>query len=249
MYLTYNGNLLYHGCIPMNEDGSFMPFKVDGEAFVARAFMDRVDRLTRQGYFATDDPERKQYGMDAMWYLWSGAQSPLFGKAKMATFERYLLADAAVQAEKRNAYYDLRDQEATARKILAEFGLDPDTGHIINGHVPVKVRKGESPVKAGGKLLVIDGGFSKAYQKETGIAGYTLVFNSYGLLLAAHHPFESTQQAIEQELDIHSDRQILETERIRLKVKDTDRGRGLQKQIDDLMRLLKAYRAGVIKER
>lgn len=248
MYLVYNGNLLYHGCIAMHEDGSFQGFMVDNKAYAGKEFMDRVDRLARQGYFATDDPARKQYGLDAMWYLWSGPQSPLFGKAKMATFERYFIADKSTHVEGRNAYYALRDQPETARQILTEFGLDPETGHIVNGHVPVKVRKGESPVKAGGKLLVIDGGFAKAYQKETGIAGYTLVYNSYGLLLAAHHPFESTQKAIEEELDIDSDTAILETERARLRVKDTDRGQEIQQQIDDLQLLLAAYRAGLIKE-
>ena len=183
-----------------------------------------------------------------MWYLWSGPQSPLFGKDKMATFERYFIADKATHTEKRNAYYDLRDREETACKILEEFGLNPDTAHIINGHVPVRVKKGESPVKAGGKLLVIDGGFSKAYQKQTGIAGYTLVYNSYGLLLAAHHPFESTQKAIEEELDIESDTQVLETRLARQRVKDTDEGRAIRQQIEALQLLLKAYRAGLIKE-
>jgi fructose-1,6-bisphosphatase-3 len=249
MYLVYNGNLLYHGCIPMKEDGSFLPFKVGDQEFAAKDFMDRVDRLARQGYFATDDPARKAYGMDAMWYLWSGAQSPLFGKEKMATFERYFLADPATHVEKRNAYYDLRDRPDTARKILAEFSIDPDAGHIINGHVPVKVRQGESPLKAGGKLIVIDGGFSKAYQQQTGIAGYTLVFNSYGLLLAAHQPFESTQKAIEEEKDIDSRTEILERNTVRIRVRDTDLGREIQQRIGELRALLDAYRAGLIRER
>ena len=248
MYLIYNGNLLYHGCIALNEDGSFQVFTVDNRAYAAKEFMNRVDRLARQGYFATDDPARKQYGLDAMWYLWSGPQSPLFGKDKMATFERYFIADKATHTEKRNAYYDLRDREDIARKILEEFDLDPDTGHIINGHVPVKVKKGESPVKAGGKLLVIDGGFSKAYQQQTGIAGYTLVDHSTGLSLVAHHPFESTQKAIEAESDIDSKREILKKKQSRLRVEDTDLGRAIQKQIADLQLLLKAYRNGLIKE-
>jgi fructose-1,6-bisphosphatase-3 len=248
MYQVYNENLLYHGCIAMNGNGSFQGFEVDGKAYAGKAFMDQLDRLVRQGYFATDDPAKKQNGLDVMWYLWSGAQSPLFGKEKMATFERYFIADKTTHQEKRNAYYELRDREETARKILAEFGLDPETGHVINGHVPVKVRKGESPVKAGGKLLVIDGGFSKAYQKQTGIAGYTLVYNSYGLLLSAHHPFESAQKAVEEELDIDSKTEILETKHARLRVKDTDRGREIQKQLGDLHLLLKAYRTGLIKE-
>jgi fructose-1,6-bisphosphatase-3 len=167
----------------------------------------------------------------------------------MATFERYYTTDKAIQEEKMNPYYDLRYGEETADKILQEFGLDPDTCHIINGHVPVKVSKGESPLKAGGKLLVIDGGFSKAYQKQTGIAGYTLIYNSYGLMLAAHEPFESTQKAIEEEADIHSQTQILEQTTSRKFVRDTDQGRVIQQRIDELTALLDAFRAGIIKEK
>jgi fructose-1,6-bisphosphatase III len=248
MYLVYNGNLLYHGCIPMNDNGSFKAVQVDGQVVAGRALMDRLDRLARQGYFATDNPARKQEGMDIMWYLWSGAHSPLFGTEKMATFERYFISDKATHVEKRNAYYVFRDQEETARQILQEFGVIPDSGHIINGHVPVMVKRGESPVKANGKLLVIDGGFAKAYQKETGIAGYTLVYNSYGLILAAHHPFESAQKAIEEELTIDSTTQILERNDVRIRVKDTDLGRSIQRQIDDLRSLLTAYRGGLIQE-
>jgi fructose-1,6-bisphosphatase-3 len=248
IYLIYNGNLLYHGCIPMNPDGTFQSFEVDGKAVSARAFMDRADRLARQGYFSAANSGQKQDGMDLMWYLWSGAQSPLFGKQKMATFERYFIADPETHKEPRNPYYDLRDREDTARKILADFGLDPDSGHIINGHVPVKVRKGESPVKAGGKLIVIDGGFSKAYQAQTGIAGYTLVFNSYGLLLAAHQPFESAQRAIEEEVDIDSSTEILERDTARIRVRDTDLGREIQQRAAELSALLNAYRTGLIKE-
>ncbi|MBE7552680.1 MAG: fructose-1,6-bisphosphatase [Anaerolineales bacterium] len=247
LYLVHNGNLLYHGCIAMNEDGSFMAFKVGGEEFAAKAFMDRAERLARQGYFA-NDLEQRQYGQDAMWYLWSGAQSPLFGKDKMSTFERYFIADKSTHEEKMNPYYAFRDKEETARRILQEFGLDPDTAHIINGHVPVKVKKGESPIKAGGRLFVIDGGFAKAYQSKTGIAGYTLIYNSYGLLLAAHDPFESTQKAIEEERDIHSKTEIVETNYSRIRVKDTDLGREMQQQIHDLQQLLHAYRIGLIKE-
>ncbi len=247
MYLVYNNNLLYHGCIAMEEDGSFMAFKVDGIDYSAKGFMDRVDRLARQGYFSSD-PEKKQYGMDAMWYLWSGSMSPLFGKQKMATFERYLLTDEKLRAEKMNPYYELRYKEETADKILREFGLDPETSHIINGHVPVKVSKGESPIKANGKLIVIDGGFSKAYQKQTGIAGYTLIYNSYGLMLAAHDPFDSTQKAIEEAVDIHSRTQILKRKTTRIWNRDTDQGQEVQQRINELKALLDAYRAGLIKE-
>jgi fructose-1,6-bisphosphatase-3 len=249
IYLVHNGNLLYHGCISMSEDGAFKPFRVDGETYSARQFMDRVDRLARQGYFSTDDAAQKQYGMDAIWYLWSGAQSPLFGKEKMATFERYFIADPATHEERRDPYYDLREREDVARRILEEFGVDADRGHIINGHVPVKVKQGESPVKAGGRLIVIDGGFSKAYQARTGIAGYTLVYNSWGLLLATHQPLESTQRAIEDELDTDPRMSIVESNDIRILVADTDRGREIRRRIEELKTLLSAYRTGLIKEK
>ncbi len=248
MYLTYNNNLLYHGCIPMTPEGKLRHFKRDGKKHSPREFMDRLERLARQGYFANDDPEKKQYGQDSMWYLWSGSQSPLFGKEKMATFERYFIDDPETHTEEMNSYYDFRTKQNVAGEILREFGLDPEIGHIINGHVPVKVKKGESPVKAGGKLIVIDGGFAKAYQEKTGIAGYTLIFNSYGLLLAAHQPFESTREAIRSEEDIHSTTKILEQNTERIRVRDTDDGKEIQKRIDDLTKLLEAYRSGLIKE-
>jgi fructose-1,6-bisphosphatase III len=248
MYLTYNNNLLYHGCIPMTPDSKLRSFKLDGKNHSPKEFMDRLERLARQGYFAKNDPEKRQYGQDTMWYLWSGSQSPLFGKEKMATFERYFIDDPQTHAEEMNPYYDFRTKEEVAGEILREFGLDPETGHIINGHVPVKVKKGESPVKAGGKLIVIDGGFAKAYQEKTGIAGYTLIFNSYGLLLAAHQPFESTRKAIQSEEDIHSTTKILEQNTNRIRVRDTDDGREIQQRIDELTSLMQAYRSGLIKE-
>lgn len=248
MYLAYNGNLLYHGCIPMTRRGTLRHFTFDDVDHSPKAFMDRLERLARQGYFASSDPAKKQYGMDTMWYLWSGAQSPLFGKDKMATFERYFIEDKATHKEEMNPYYEFRTEQAVAEQILTEFGLDPEKGHIINGHVPVKVKRGESPLKAGGRLLVIDGGFAKAYQSQTGIAGYTLIFNSYGLLLAAHQPFESTQKAIEEGMDIHSKTEILERNYQRIRVRDTDMGRDIQQRIDELKQLLVAYRTGLIKE-
>lgn len=247
MYLVYNGNLLYHGCIPMNSDGSFYVFEQDGQQYVARAFLDHFDRLVRQGCLA-DEPTQKIAGLDAMWYLWSGARSPIFGKDKMATFERYLIADKDTHKEKMNAYYDYRDKPETAQRILVEFGLDPEKAHIINGHVPVKVKKGESPVKAGGRLFVIDGGMAKAYQEQTGIAGYTLVYNSYGLLLAAHEPFESVQIFVESSQNLHPQTSILETRYDRIRVRDTDQGKRIQSRIEMLRELLQAYRSGKIKE-
>ncbi len=247
MYLVNNENLLYHGCIAFNDNGSFQKFIVDDEEYTAKAFMDRLDQLARQGYFGKEGSDEKQYGLDAMWYLWSGAQSPLFGKDKMATFERYFIADKSTHIERRNAYYRLRNSEEIARKILVEFGLNPQTGHIINGHVPVKVKQGESPIKANGRLLVIDGGFAKAYQSVTGIAGYTLIFNSHGLLLASHQPFESSDKAIEDGVDLISKLEILETKPERLLIQDTDEGKRILDQIHDLERLLDAFRAGIIK--
>ncbi|MDZ7694536.1 MAG: fructose-1,6-bisphosphatase [Balneolaceae bacterium] len=248
MFKKHNGNLLYHGCIPMTRQGRLRHFTFDGVAHSPRTFMDRLERLARQGFFANDDPEKKQYGQDTMWYLWSGAQSPLFGKDKMATFERYFVEDPKTHQETMNPYYDYRTDQHVMEKILEEFDVDPKTGHVINGHVPVKVKKGESPVKAGGKLLVIDGGFAKAYQEKTGIAGYTLISNSWGLILAAHEPFESRQKAIEEEIDIDSETKILEEKSERIRVANTDNGRGIKSKIDDLKKLLEAYRSGLIKE-
>lgn len=247
MYLVHNGNLLYHGCVPMNPDGSFFIYQENGREYSVKENMDRFDQLVRQGCLASD-AEVRQVGRDAMWYLWSGAQSPLFGKSKMATFERYFIADPATHREEKNAYYLFRDQDETVSRILTAYGLDPAAAHIINGHVPVKVRKGESPLKAGGKLLVIDGGFSKAYQPETGIAGYTLIYNSYGFILVSHKPFESTQKAIDEEIDSHPQNQILEQNAVRIMVKDTDQGQHMQQQIDELKALLEAYRSGLIQE-
>jgi len=247
MYRIHNGNLLYHGCIPMNPDGSFTALSDDGQQYTTQSLMEWFDRLVRQGFLASQKAQR-QKGQDAMWYLWSGQHSPLFGKRKMATFERYFIADRTTHKEKMNPYYDYRDREETAQRILRAFGLNPEKAHIVNGHVPVKVKAGENPVKADGRLLVIDGGFSKAYQEKTGIAGYTLIFNSYGLLLASHQPFESTQKAIEEARDMRSRTEILETNTTRILVKDTDTGREMQQRIEELKALLQAYRTGLIQE-
>lgn len=248
LYLVRNGNLLYHGCISVNDDGSFRNLKIDGTEYGGKKLLDRCDMLARHGRFSKD-ASQKQYGLDAMWYMWSGAHSPLFGKDKMATFETYFIDDKSTHKEEKNPYYRLREDESLCRHILEEFGLDPETAHIINGHVPVKVRKGESPLKAGGRLIVIDGGFSKAYQSVTGIAGYTLIYNSHGLLLASHDPFVSTEKAIDDELDIHSATEILETNRKRVKVLNTDTGKKIRGKITDLELLVEAFRKGIIKER
>lgn len=247
MYLVYNDNLLYHGCIALNEDGTFVELKLKDLKVSGRAYFDRVERLTRQGYFAVD-PDKRQYGQDAIWYLWSGSRSPLFGKNKMATFERYFVKDKKTHVETQNPYYRFRDDPQVVERILVEFGLDPATARIINGHVPVKVRQGQSPLKAGGRLLVIDGGLAKAYQQRTGIAGYTLISNSRGLLLAEHKPFESAQKAILDEVDLDSRTEIIATYPRRMRVMDTDKGEEIKGRIEALQALLDAYRAGLIKE-
>ncbi len=250
MYLKFNCNLLYHGCIPVNEDGTFKKVKIgsSGKSYSGKAYFDRLETLVREGYFHENNPEAKLYGMDITWYLWTGPDSPLFGKDKMTTFERYFMDNKETHKEKKSYYFKLEDSEKMCRIIFEEFGLNPDTSHIINGHVPVKSKNGESPIKANGKLLVIDGGFSKAYQGTTGIAGYTLIYNSYGLLLVSHDPFESTLKAIEEEKDIHSTTMVLEKEVERKRVRDTDNGKELMEQIKDLEMLLDAYRIGLIKE-
>ncbi len=249
MYLRYNGKLLFHGCIPMNTDGSFTILHAGGKIFSGKSYMDRVDALARQGYFAPADSEAKEYGMDLMWYLWTGNNSPLYGKDRMTTFERYFLAEPKTHEEHKNPYYQFRDDREACGRILKEFGLQPNTSVIINGHVPVKVRKGESPMKAGGRLIVIDGGFSRAYQKDTGIAGYTLISNSHGLVLVSHLPFESAAKVISDEQDIHSQRLVLNTNKKRTYIKDTDTGQELSRMIADLKKLLKAFAEGSIQEK
>ena len=246
IYKTYNGNLLYHGCIPMNDDGSYKSLRLNHADYAGKPLMEKLHRLARQGFFTTGHPTKKQEGLDAMWYLWCGPCSPLFGKEKMATFEHYLIEDSSTHKEPRNIYYTLRDDEATVRRILETFGLNPDGGHIINGHVPVIVKKKERPLKAGGKLIVIDGGFSPAYQKKTGIAGYTLVYNSWGLLLSTHHRRETDPSAAMVIHDIDCTTEIIENQHHRVRIKDTDIGRELQGRIEELTALHDAYRDGAI---
>ena len=248
LYKVYNDNLLYHGCVPLTEDGKLKEIRLFGKSYGGKELYDVLDSYVRKGFFALDENER-QDGKDIMWYIWLHPDSPLFGKDKMATFERYFLQDAETHIEKKNPYYSLLENEKVINQILEEFGLDPAVSHSVNGHVPVKRKDGENPVKCGGKVLVIDGGFSKAYQKETGIAGYTLIFNSYGLLLVAHEPFESTESAIAKEKDIHSETMIVKRVRERLLVGDTDIGEELKRQVKDLERLLVAYRNGELREK
>jgi fructose-1,6-bisphosphatase-3 len=246
IYKNFNGNLLYHGCLPMQDDGSFKPLHLNSTEYTGKALMEKFDLLARQGFFTGDDPTKKQEGLDAMWYLWCGACSPLFGKEKMATFEQYFIEDQSTHKEPRNIYYTLRDDELTARRILQEFGLNPDTGHIINGHVPVIVKKNERPLKAGGKLIVIDGGFSRVYREKTGIAGYTLVYNSWGLLLATHQRSEANPTADIDNHDINCTTEIIESRHHRIRIKSTDQGREIKFHIEELMALHDAYRNGAI---
>lgn len=248
LYKVHNGNLLYHGCVPLNEDGSFKKVKLYGKYYKGRALYEVLESYVRKGFYALDEKEKKR-GKDMMWYIWLNENSPLFGKNKMATFERYFLAEKELHKEKKNPYYALLEDEDTVNNILKEFGLDPEESHIINGHVPVKTKNGESPVKCDGKVLVIDGGFSRAYQKETGIAGYTLIYNSHGMILAAHDPFESTEAAIEKENDIHAKSVAVRRMAERKLVGDTDIGRELKEQIKDLEELLYSYRSGKIAEK
>nr|WP_277443038.1 fructose-1,6-bisphosphatase [Pelotomaculum isophthalicicum] len=246
MYLKYNSNLLFHASIPMNSDGTFKKIKLNGVECSGKYLLDNLEQWSREAYFGR---ENKDNSTDILWYLWCHQDSPLFGKDKMATLERYFIDDKTPHKEHYTPYYTLVNDEKTARMILAEFGLDPKKGHIINGHVPVKTRKGESPIKANGKLLVIDGGFAKAYQSQTGIAGYTLIYNSYGLMLASHEPFESVEKSVNEGMDIHSTLSVVEKVVDRKKISDTDNGQKLKKQIYYLEMLLSAFRTGVIKEK
>ena len=248
LYKVYNDNLLYHGCVPLNEDGSLREVEIYGKRYRGKKLYDVLDTYVRKGFFALDEKEREA-GRDIFWYIWLHPDSPLFGKNKMATFERYFLAEKETHVEKKNPYYRMLEDERAVDGILREFGLDPAAAHIVNGHVPVKQKDGENPIKCGGKVLVIDGGFSRAYQKQTGIAGYTLIYNSYGLRLVALEPFESTEAAIRDEIDIRSETTVVTRTRDRCLVGDTDTGRDLREQICDLERLLAAYRSGEIIEK
>ena len=242
LYKSYNKNLLYHGCIPMKKDGSFDTMVFNGVSYSGKSLMDFVDRMIQNAYFLKGESKEKEDARDFMWYLWCGEKSPVYGKDKMTTFEHYFVADAATHKETMNPYYQLSVKEEYCDKILEEFGLPTKGAHIINGHVPVKIKDGETPVKAGGKLYIIDGGLSKAYQSKTGIAGYTLIYNSNHLALAEHKPFtpgkENTPKVT-----------IVEKMKNRVMVGDTDLGKELAGRIEDLKELVAAYREGVFKEK
>lgn len=247
IYLRCNSNLLYHACIPLTEDGKLKEVNVRGQKVKGREYLDLAEKICREAYFNRANSAKDKLNCDYVWYMWCGKDSPMFGKDSMKTFERYFIENKTTHTEKKNHYYTFYNEEATCDMILEEFDLNPKISHIVNGHVPVKVKKGESPIKANGKLYIIDGGFSRAYQPETGIAGYTLIYNSYGLKLVSHAPFESTEKAIKEGKDIISSSRIVNTSQNRIRVKDTDIGKELQNQINDLKKLLNAYRKGIIK--
>ena len=248
LYKVCNGNLLFHACVPLNADGSLMETEVFGETYKGRALYDVMERYVRAA-FDDADPELAKRGRDLLWYMWLGEGSPLFAKSKMATFELYLITEKEARKEVKNPFYSYLDDEHVMGGIFEDFGMDPETSRIVCGHVPVKVKDGEDPVKCGGRVLTIDGGFSKAYQPTTGIAGYTLISNSYGFVLAAHEPLESMRAAVVNELDIHSSRKVVELVDKRTLVADTDNGAVLKQQIADLEELLEAYRNGIVAEK
>lgn len=249
LFLVTNSNLLFHASVPLNDDGSLKEVEVAGQKYKGPDLLRQVAIVMRAA-FNNDTPEdARRYATDYYYYIWCGPDSPLFDKAKMATFERYFIKDKETHAEKKGAYYTLREDPKVCEAILDAFGVKGDHRHIINGHVPVKAVSGENPVKADGLLLVIDGGFSKAYHNTTGIAGYTLVYHSRGLELVQHEPFTSAEDAIRRGTDIKSTRQIVELNSQRVRVRDTDKGVELQSQINELLELLYAYRHGLIKER
>ena len=248
LYKAINGNLLFHGCIPMTEDGKLLTFHISGEPLSGKAFMDYADKTARQAYYHKPGTPERVFGMDFLWWLWAGRNSPIFGRDRMATFERRFVDHEVAQAEPKNPYYTYYHDPEVCQMLLKEFGLEGKHSHIINGHVPVKAKKGESPIKGGGKLIVIDGGFSKAYQPTSGIAGYTLTFGSRYLRIVAHQPFAGKQNAVQSNADIDNESDIFERMETRLRVADTDEGQNLQARVDELMDLLDAYRAGAVTE-
>ncbi len=249
LYQIFNGNLLFHGCIPMTAEGAFYAFPSENGPLAGKAFLDYADALARQAYYSQEGQPEKRLGQDFLWYLWCGRYSPLYGRDKMSTFERMFIDDQTCWEEQKNPYYTFTEESAVCERILAEFGLTDQYSHIINGHVPVRVKAGEGPVRGGGKLLVIDGGFCRAYQEQTGIAGYTMFYNSYGIRIVSHQPFPGLADAIRSNRDILSTFVVFDTAQKRITVAETDVGRRLSQDIRDLTDLLTAYRKGCIKEK
>ncbi len=248
LYKVHNDNLLFHGCIPMNADGSLMTFTIGGQERSGRDFMDYADQTARKAYYDKRGTPEREFGMDFLWWLWAGRNSPIFGRDRMTTFERRFIADESTWTEPKNPYYTFYHDPQVCDMLLEEFGLTGKHRHIINGHVPVKAKKGESPIKGGGRLIVIDGGFSKAYQPTSGIAGYTLIFSSRHFRIVSHQPFAGKYAALHENEDIGSDSVIFERMNTRMKVVETDEGRVLQERVNDLMALLEAYRSGAVAE-
>ena len=248
LYKVYNGNLLLHGCVPMTQDGQLMTFTIGGKERSGKEFMDYADRTARKAHYDKRGTPEREFGLNFLWWLWAGRNSPLFGRERMTTFERRFIADESVWKEEKNPYYSQYHDPAVCEMLLKEFGLEGPHCHIINGHVPIKVRKGESPIKGGGKLLVIDGGFSRAYQATSGIAGYTLLFGSRYYRIMSHQPFAGRAEALKHNLDIDNDSLIFERLETRMKVAQTDEGIDLQAQVNDLVRLIDAYRTGAVAE-
>ena len=248
MYLCYNGNLLFHGCIPMTADGKLMSFTIGGHERSGRDFLNYAEKAARKAYYDAPGSTERQLGMDFLWWLWAGRNSPIFGRDRMTTFERRLIKDESAWTEPKNSYYALYQDPSVCDMLLKEFGLEGPHCHIINGHIPVKAKKGESPIKGGGKLVVIDGGFCKAYQPTSGIAGYTLIFNSWCFRIVSHQPFAGRQDAIENNHDIANSSDVFERLGSRMRISQTDIGRTLQAQSDDLCLLLEAYRSGAVTE-
>src|SRR5574344_877401 len=249
MYAIFNSTLLFHASVPLNEDGTLKKVEIYGKEYSGKELLHHIGLLMRTAFNADSDDDEKVYAIDYFLYLWCGKNSPLFDKSKMATFERYFLTDKETYKEKKGNYFKLRDNEDVCDRILDAFEVEGDNRHIINGHVPVHAASGENPIKANGKLMLIDGGFSQTFHKETGIAGYTLVYHSRGFQLVQHEPFTSAIDAIKRGTDIVSTTQIVEMSTHRMLVNDTDKGKELQTQIDDLKQLLYAYRHGFIKEK
>ena len=248
LYKVVNGNLLFHGCIPMNADGTLMEFTIGGKTRKGKEFLDYAEKTARKAYYDKRGTPERQFGMDFLWWLWAGRNSPIFGRDRMTTLERRFIADESTWTEPKNPYYTHYQDPAVCGMLLKEFGLEGPHCHTINGHVPVKVKKGESPIKGGGKLLVIDGGFSKAYQPTSGIAGYTLIYNYRHYRMVSHQPFAGKWNALHRNDDIANESVIFEKMETRMRVSQTDEGTELQTRVDDLLMLLEAYRSGAVTE-
>ncbi len=248
LYNICNGNLLFHGCIPMTEDGKLMSFTIGGKERSGQEFLDYAEKTARKAYYDKRGTPERQFGLDFLWWLWAGRNSPIFGRDRMTTFERRFIKDESTWTEPKNAYYTYYHDPKVCDMLLKEFSLEGPHCHIINGHVPVKAKKGESPIKGGGKLIVIDGGFSKAYQPTSGIAGYTLIYNSRHYRLVSHEPFSGKWNAIHKNDDIRNESEIFEILETRMRIHQTDEGEELQTKVDDLLKLLEAYRSGAVTE-